>query len=378
MRRLGDVMDDEKWMKRALRLAEAGRGRTSPNPVVGAVLVKRGEVVGEGYHAKIGEAHAEIVALRQAGEKARGAVLYLNLEPCTHYGKTPPCVPQVIKAGLKRAVIGMEDPNPLVNGKGIELLRKSGLDVKLGVLGKECQRLNEAFCKYIVKREPFVVLKVAATLDGKIATRNGDSKWISGEAARRFVHRLRDQVDGVLVGIGTVLKDDPLLTARMKEGREPYRIVLDSRLKIPEEAKVFEHSPSEVILATTGSAPHEKIERLEKRGVRVLIVDSKEGRVDLRSCLSKLGEIGMMNLLVEGGSQVNGSFLDEGLIDKFLLFLSPRWVGDPQALGIFGGRGVSTLKEAIGLKEIKTKRIGEDIFVEGYLEWGTKSCSPES
>jgi len=371
-------MDDEKWMKRALRLAEAGRGRTSPNPVVGAVLVKRGEVVGEGYHAKIGEAHAEIVALRQAGEKARGAVLYLNLEPCTHYGKTPPCVPQVIKAGLKRAVIGMEDPNPLVNGKGIELLRKSGLDVKLGVLGKECQRLNEAFCKYIVKREPFVVLKVAATLDGKIATRNGDSKWISGEAARRFVHRLRDQVDGVLVGIGTVLKDDPLLTARMKEGREPYRIVLDSRLKIPEEAKVFEHSPSEVILATTGSAPHEKIERLEKRGVRVLIVDSKEGRVDLRSCLSKLGEIGMMNLLVEGGSQVNGSFLDEGLIDKFLLFLSPRWVGDPQALGIFGGRGVSTLKEAIGLKEIKTKRIGEDIFVEGYLEWGTKSCSPES
>ena len=378
MRRLGDVMDDEKWMKRALRLAEAGRGRTSPNPVVGAVLVKRGEVVGEGYHAKIGEAHAEIVALRRAGEKARGAVLYLNLEPCTHYGKTPPCVPQVIKAGLKRAVIGMEDPNPLVNGKGIELLRKSGLDVKLGVLGKECQRLNEAFCKYIVKREPFVVLKVAATLDGKIATRNGDSKWISGEAARRFVHRLRDQVDGVLVGIGTVLKDDPLLTARMKEGREPYRIVLDSRLKIPEEAKVFEHSPSEVILATTGAAPQGKIERLEKKGVRVLIADSKKGRVDLKSCLSKLGEIGMMNLLVEGGSQVNGSFLDEGLIDKFLLFLSPKLIGDPQALGIFGGRGVSNLRETVALKDIRARKIGEDIFVEGYLEWGMRSCSPES
>jgi len=371
-------MNDEQWMKRALRLAEAGRGRTSPNPVVGAVLVKRGKVVGEGYHAKIGGAHAEIIGLHQAGEKARGAVLYLNLEPCTHYGRTPPCVPQIIKAGVKRVVIGMKDPNPVVNGKGIEALKESGLDVKVGVLGKECRRLNEAFCKYILKKEPFVVLKVAATLDGKIATRNGDSKWISGEASRRFVHKLRDEVDGVLVGIGTVLRDDPLLTARMKEGREPYRIVLDSRLKIPEEAKVFENSPLEVILATTGSAPQDKIERLEKRGVRVLIIDSKEGRVNLRSCLSKLGEIGIMNLLVEGGSRVNGSFLDEGLVDKFLLFLSPKLIGDPQSVGIFGGRGVSNLKEAVGLKEIKTKRMGEDIFVEGYLEWATGPCSPES
>jgi diaminohydroxyphosphoribosylaminopyrimidine deaminase/5-amino-6-(5-phosphoribosylamino)uracil reductase len=371
-------MDDDKWMKRVLHLAEAGRGKTSPNPVVGAVLVKRGKVVGEGYHAKIGEAHAEIIALRQAGERARGAVLYLNLEPCTHFGKTPPCVPEVMKAGLKRAVIGMEDPNPVVNGKGIEALRKSGLDVRVGVLREECRKLNEAFCKYILRKQPFVVLKVAATLDGKIATRNGISKWISGEASRRFVHRLRGQVDGVLVGIGTVLRDDPLLTARMKGGREPYRIVLDSRLKIPEDAKVFEHSPSEVILVTTGSAPLEKIERLEKTGVQVLITDSKEGKVDLRTCLDKLGEMGLMNILVEGGSQINGSFLDEGLIDKFLLFLSPRCLGDPQAPGIFGGRGIFSLKEAVALKEIKTKRIGEDILVEGYFEWGKKPCSQES
>ena len=371
-------MNDEKWMKRVLRLAEAGRGRTSPNPMVGAVLVKRGQVVGEGYHAKIGEAHAEIIALHEAGERAREAILYVNLEPCTHFGRTPPCVSKVIKAGLKRVVIGMEDPNPLVNGKGIEALRKSGVDVKVGVLGGECRKLNEAFCKYILKKQPFVVLKIAATLDGKIATRNGESKWISGEASRRLVHRLRERVDGVLVGIGTVLKDNPLLTARTKKGKEPYRIVLDSRLKIPEDAKVFEHSPSEVILATTRSAPHEKIERLEKKGVRVLIIDSKEGRVDLGTCLNKLGEIGLMSILVEGGSQINGSFLDEGLIDKFLFFLSPKWLGDPQAPGIFGGRGVSNLKEAVGLKEIRTKRIGEDIFVEGYLEWGTRSCSPES
>jgi len=371
-------MDDEKWMKRALRLAEAGKGRTSPNPLVGAVLVKRGIVVGEGYHARIGEAHAEIVAFRQAGNKARGAVLYVNLEPCTHYGRTPPCVPQVIKAGVKRVVIGMEDPNPEVHGKGIKALKKVGIDIKVGVLEKECRRLNEAFCKYILRKQPFVTLKVAATLDGKVAARNGDSKWISGEASRRFVHKVRDQVDGVLVGIGTILRDDPLLTARRKEGREPYRIVLDSRLRIPEEARVFEHSSSEVILATTELAPHEKVERMEKRGIRVLIIDSKDGKVDLRSCLTKLAEIGVMNLLVEGGSQVNGSFLDEGLIDKLLLFLSPRLMGDPRALGIFGGKGVSNLNEAVAIKEIRTKRIGEDIFVEGYLRWGTKSCSPES
>jgi diaminohydroxyphosphoribosylaminopyrimidine deaminase/5-amino-6-(5-phosphoribosylamino)uracil reductase len=336
--------------------------------MVGAILVKDGKVVGEGYHAKTGEAHAEIIALQQAREEARGAILYLNLEPCTHYGKTPPCAPQVIEAGVKRVVIGMEDPNPLVKGKGIEILRKAGLDVAVGILEKECRRVNEAFCKYILKKEPFVILKVAATLDGKMATRNGDSKWISGEASRRFVHKLRDQVDGVMVGIGTVLKDDPLLTARIRGGRDPYRIVLDSRLKVPEEAKVIGTSPSKAIIATTELAPKDKIEKFEKRGVQVLVLDSKEGRVNLKSCLSKLGEIGMMNLLVEGGSQVNGSFLDEGLIDKLLLFLSPRLIGDHQALGIFGGRGVFILPKAIVLKEIKTKRLGEDILLEGYLE----------
>jgi diaminohydroxyphosphoribosylaminopyrimidine deaminase/5-amino-6-(5-phosphoribosylamino)uracil reductase len=361
-------MDDQQWMKRALHLAEKGRGRTSPNPMVGAILVKDGKVVGEGFHAKAGETHAEIIALQEAREEARGAILYLNLEPCTHYGKTPPCAPQVIEAGVKRVVIGMEDPNPLIKGKGIEILRKAGLDVEIRILEKECRRLNEAFCKYILKKEPFIILKVAATLDGKMATRNGDSKWISGEASRRFVHKLRGQVDGVIVGIGTVLKDDPLLTARIMGGRDPYRIVLDSRLKVPEEAKVIGTTPSKAIIATTELAPKDKIEKFEKKGVQILILDSKEGKVNLKSCLFKLGEIGMMSLLVEGGSQVNGSFLDEGLIDKLLLFLSPRLIGDHQAPGIFGGRGISNLQEAIALKEIKTKRIGDDILLEGYLE----------
>lgn len=370
------MKDDERWMKRAIRLAEKGRGRTSPNPMVGALLVKEGSVVGEGFHAKVGEAHAEIHALNQAGEEARGATLYLNLEPCTHYGKTPPCTPAVIEAGVRRVVIGMEDPNPLVRGKGLENLEKAGLEVDVGILEKECRRLNEAFCKYILEKEPFVILKVAATLDGKIATRDGNSKWISGKASRRFVHKLRDQVDGIVVGIGTVLKDDPMLTARIKGGRNPYRIILDSRLRIPEEAKVIEISPSKTIIATTELASKDKIERLEKKDVRILILDPKQGRVNLKQLLSRLGEMEMMSLLLEGGSQINGSFLDEGLIDKIFLFLSPKIIGDQQALGIFGGRGITNLKEAIFINEIKARRIGEDILLEGYAKtW--LHCLPE-
>ena len=371
-------MNDEQWMRRAIRLAEKGKGRTSPNPMVGAILVKDNKVVGDGYHAKAGEAHAEIVALERAGEEGRGATLYLNLEPCAHYGKTPPCAPRVVQGGVKRVVIGMEDPNPLVKGKGIEVLKGAGLEVQVGMLEEECWKLNEAFCKYILQKVPFVILKAAATLDGKIATRSGDSKWISGEASRRLVHRLRNQVDGILVGIGTVLRDNPLLTSRIRGGRDPYRIVLDSRLRIPEEANVIGMSPSKVIIAATESAPGERIEKLEKRGVRVLTLDSREGRVDLKSCLSKLGEMGITSLMVEGGSQVNGSFLDEGLIDKLILFLSPRVIGDEQAPGIFGGRGVSRLQEAVCVREIRVKKVGKDVIVEGYFASERKQCSLES
>ena len=360
-------MDDEFWMRRALRLAEKGRGRTSPNPMVGAVLVKDGKTVGEGYHVKAGEPHAEILALGKAGDQAKGATLYLNLEPCTHYGKTPPCAPAVIEAGVDKVVVGMEDPNPLVKGKGVASLKQAGLDVSVGTLENECRKLNEAFCKYILQGEPFVILKVAATLDGKLATRNGESKWITGEDSRRFVHRLRNQVDGVVVGIGTVLKDDPMLTARIRRGRDPYRIILDSRLRVSEKAKVIDLDPSKTIIATTGMAPREKIEILEKKGVRILIIDSKLGKVDLKACLIKLGELGMTSLLVEGGNQINGSFLDENLIDKILLFFSPKLIGDPLAPGIFSGAGVASLKEAISIKDLKVRKMGEDLLFEGYL-----------
>jgi len=246
-------------------------------------------------------------------------------------------------------------------------LKQAGLNVKIGVLEKECHRLNEAFSKYIVKHEPFIILKVAATLDGKLATRNGESQWITGETSRRFVHRLRDQVDGVVVGIGTVLKDDPMLTARIRGGRDPYRIVFDSRLRIPENAKVVDLSPSKTIVATTEMASQDKIARLRKKGVRILISDSKSGKVDLKVSLLKLGEMGMMNLLVEGGSEISGSFLDQGLIDKIFFFLSPRLIGDPLAPGMFSGGGFASLKGAISIKDLKVRRIGEDILLEGYL-----------
>jgi diaminohydroxyphosphoribosylaminopyrimidine deaminase/5-amino-6-(5-phosphoribosylamino)uracil reductase len=368
-------MTDEQWMRQVLRLAQKGRGRTSPNPVVGALVVKGGKVVGQGYHARAGEPHAEILALQQAGEKARGATLYVNLEPCSHYGRTPPCAPRVIEAQVKKVVIGMEDPNPLVKGKGIGSMRQAGLSVRMGVLEKECQTVNEAFCKFIIEKEPFVILKVASTLDGKIATQGGDSKWITGEKSRRFVHGLRDQVDGVLVGIGTVLRDDPLLTARIRGGRDPYRIVLDSRLRIKEGARVFGKDPSQVILCTTQEGSKDKMARLEKRGVQILIVDAKHQRIDLKACLGRLGAMGIMTLLVEGGSKVNGSFLDERLVDKFYFFLSPKWIGDQEAPGIFGGHGIKDLREVVTLKDIRARRVGEDFLLEGYLVKGSDPCS---
>lgn len=355
-------------MMKVLHLAERGRGRTSPNPMVGAILIRDGLRVGEGYHQRAGAPHAEILAIQKAGEWARGSTLYINLEPCIHYGRTPPCVPAIIESGIRRVVIGMEDPNPLVQGGGIKALKEAGLQVEVGILEEECRRLNESFSKYILKREPFVMLKIAATLDGRIATRTGASQWISHEESRRFVHRLRDQVDGVLVGIGTILKDDPLLTTRLPGGRDPFRIILDSELRIPENARVFGSDPGKVVLVTTPGAPKEKLERLAEKVGRILLCDSREGKVDLKELLPKLGEMEMMSLLVEGGSRVYGDFFDKRLIDKVFLFLSPKWLGDPLAPGIFGGRGEEELEKALSLKEVTLRRIGEDLLVVGYPE----------
>lgn len=359
--------DDEKWMKRALLLASKAKGMTSPNPMVGAVIVKNGIVVGEGYHERAGEAHAEIVAIKRAGELARGSTLYVNLEPCTHYGKTPPCVPAIIGSGINRVVIGIEDPNPLIRGEGIRRLRQAGIEVELGILEDKSKKLNEAFFKYIIKKEPFVILKIASTLDGKIAMSDGESKWITGDKARRFVHLLRSQVDATLVGIGTILKDNPLLTSRIKGGKDPIRIVLDSQLKIPDEANVLISNPEKTIIATTNLASKEKIEKFQDKGIKILCLEPKEGRVNLKHLLTELGKMNITSIMVEGGSRVNGSFFDEGLIDKMILFISTKLIGNDQALGMFGGKGVSSLKEAKKLKNSKIRRFGEDFCIEGYF-----------
>lgn len=366
---------DEYWMKQALRLAEKGRGHTSPNPMVGAVLIKGDKVVGKGYHRRAGEAHAEAIALREAGQEAKGATLYINLEPCSHFGRTPPCAPALIEAGVVRVVVGTEDPNPLIKGKGLEMLRNAGIEVTVGVCGDVSRRLNEAFFKYIQTKEPFVILKIAATLDGKIATKHGESKWITGEPSRRFVHQLRSRVDGLLVGIGTILKDDPLLTARIRGGRTPFRVILDSCLRMPEKAKVIEEGPEKTILVTTELALKEKIDFFAKKGVNVLVLDSLGRKVNLKSLLKTLGEMEMTSLMVEGGSAINGSFLAQGLVDKIYLFLSPKFLGGGGALGIFGGEGVERLSDAVSLDRMNIKRIGEDLLIEGYPK---KICSQES
>ncbi len=333
--------------------------------MVGAVLVKEGKVVGEGYHFRAGGPHAEVHALSQAGEKARGATLYINLEPCCHFGKTPPCAPAVIQAEVKRVVVGMEDPNPLVQGRGLEMLRKAGLEVEVGLMEPDCRRLNEAFIKYVRTQQPFVTLKIASSLDGKIATEQGESKWITGEKSRRLVQRLRSGMDGILVGIGTILKDDPMLIPHLRGERYPYRIILDSQLRIPDQAKVFGKNPEKVIVATTEGASPERVETLKRKGTHVLIVDAVQGEVNLRTLLLRLGEMGMASLLVEGGSRVNGSFLKERLIDKIILFYAPKLLGG-KSLEMFGGKGVEKLEDALPINIIEVKKVGEDILIEGY------------
>jgi diaminohydroxyphosphoribosylaminopyrimidine deaminase / 5-amino-6-(5-phosphoribosylamino)uracil reductase len=359
---------DEQWMRRALHLAR--RGRTSPNPMVGAVVVKAGKVVAEGYHVAAGLPHAERIALDRAGKGARGATLYVTLEPCTHHGRTPPCTPAVVESGVRRVVVAMEDPNPLVKGRGIARLRDEGIEVRKGVLERPARALNEAFCTFIVHRQPFVLLKAAATFDGRIADRTGESKWISGEASRRLVHRMRDRMDAVLVGIGTVLRDDPRLTARIPGGRDPFRVVLDSRLRIPEKARLFGENPSKVIVLTTDKASRAKADRIRKKGTEVWTLPATEAGVDLQAALMLLGSREITSLLVEGGRRVHGAFLDAGLANKIALFLAPRILGDPEAVGLFEGRGRRNLRDALPLRDMTVRRVGADLLIEGYLKAG--------
>jgi len=357
-------------MKRVLQLAEKGYGTTSPNPMVGALVVKGNMTLSEGYHEKPGMPHAEVVALEKAGPRARGATLYVNLEPCCHYGRTPPCVEKIIKTGIKRVVCAMEDPNPLVAGKGFKMLVEAGVEVKKGVLEKEARQLNEAFIKYITTGVPFVTCKYAMTLDGKIATKTGNSRWISGELSRTFVHRLRFGADGILVGVGTVIADDPLLNCRLGGNidKQPVRIIVDSGLRVPLNARLLRDKGSKTIVVTTEKCNRDYAERLQNLGVEVLIAPVKRDRVDLGWMLKAFGKRQFTSILVEGGSSIITSLVEEGIVDKFIIFIAPKIVGGIGAPTPVGGNGVDRMDQAVLLKDINIRRFEDDVAIIGYIK----------
>jgi diaminohydroxyphosphoribosylaminopyrimidine deaminase / 5-amino-6-(5-phosphoribosylamino)uracil reductase len=377
---MGNMSTDRIFMRRALFLAALGKGKTSPNPMVGAVLVKQGRVLGEGYHRRAGEDHAEVVALGQAGDQAFGATLYATLEPCSHYGRTPPCAEQIIRTGVQRVVAAMADPNPLVSGKGFERLREAGIPAESGLMEAEASALNEAYIKLITTGLPFVILKGAISLDGKIGTVTGESRWITGPPARERVHRLRNEVDAVMVGISTVLKDDPQLTVRLPSGfqRDPLRIILDSQAKLPLGARVLNlSSPAKTLVITSASAAKEKLEALKSRGAEVWCMEEEAGRIPLRPLLRRLGELKVMSLMIEGGSELNASSLREGIVDKVVLFLAPRLIGGTAAPSLIGGAGVRELADSFFLKKVSLEQIGDDIMITGYVQpSGGVQCSP--
>ena len=357
----------EKMMRHALALARKGAGRTAPNPAVGCVIVNSGTIVGEGWHRKAGTPHAEVHALRRAGSAARGADVYVTLEPCAHHGKTPPCAEALIEARVRRVFAAMEDPNPKVSGRGFEMLRAAGIEVDIGHLERESRLLNEPFIKHVTTSLPFVILKSALTLDGKTATENGDSKWITNDRSRRYVHRLRAMVDAVMVGIGTVVADDPQLTSRIAGGRDPLRVVVDSGLSIPLHVRLLHlHSASRTVIATLASSG-QKVDTLREYGAEVLPCTEREGRVDLRDLLARLGAMGVQSVLLEGGSRLAGEALRLGLIDKFLFFYAPKVIGG-DGVGLFAGKGAATMADAVALRDIKVRRFGTDIMIEGYPE----------
>lgn len=361
---------DERFMAMALELARSAKGQTSPNPLVGAVIVQDGQIVGMGAHLKAGEPHAEVHALRMAGEKAKAATLYVTLEPCSHHGKTPPCAEAVVAAGISRVVVAVLDPNPLVAGKGIRLLRDAGVEVTVGVCETEATVLNEVFFHYIRTRQPFVIVKTASTLDGKMATATGHSRWITGEAARSEVHELRRTHDAILVGVGTILADDPELTARVggeRFGRQPVRIILDSELRTPLTARIVADHLAPTWIFTTPAAPVEKRIELETKGLTVIVLDAP---LQVTDVLRELGEREITSLLVEGGAEVNGSFLQAMAIQKIISYISLKLVGGSLSPTSYGGVGFATMDKAVTLTNTSIEQVSEqDIRIVGYPQW---------
>jgi diaminohydroxyphosphoribosylaminopyrimidine deaminase/5-amino-6-(5-phosphoribosylamino)uracil reductase len=360
-------LTDEFYMRRALKLAGRGEKWVSPNPMVGAVIIKGNRIIGEGYHEKFGGNHAEINALRNASEKVEGAVFYVTLEPCTHYGMTPPCVESLIACKPARVVIGTADPNPLVSGRGIETLKKHGIEITVGILEKECRQLNERFFKFIKTRLPFITLKFAQTLDGRIAGSTGHSRWISSAFSLRFAHKLRSIHDGILVGAGTVLQDDPDLTVRLVRGRNPVRIVVDSRLRIPLKARILENQDkAKTIIATTCQASPEKRARLEEMGIEILPVGKdNDQQVNLKKLFTALGKRDISSILVEGGAGIITSTLKEKLADRVIIIIAPKIMG--KGIEAVGDLGSEIVADALRLFYKRVFRQGEDIIIDGKI-----------
>ena len=374
-RKNGDFLSyDEKYMRLAMQLAGNAIGRTSPNPLVGAVIVKDNRVVGCGWHRKAGTPHAEVHALNQAGELAQGADVYVTLEPCAHYGKTPPCAKALVEAKVKNVYGGLLDVNPKVAGKGFKILEDAGIHVEYGFLQDELRKQNEVFFKWIEHKKPFVVLKAAMTLDGKIATATGQSKWITNETSRAYGYKLRDIYDGIMVGINTVIEDNPMLTARVDGGKNPIRIVVDSSLKIDINANVVQDKSAKTIVATTDKADKDKILKLQAQNVDVIVVDKDENdKVDIEKLLDILGQqnIGQQNIcsiLVEGGATLSGSFVAKKLVDKVYFFIAPKIVGGKEAKTPVAGTGILNLQEALALKDIQIEKLEEDILIIGRVD----------
>jgi diaminohydroxyphosphoribosylaminopyrimidine deaminase/5-amino-6-(5-phosphoribosylamino)uracil reductase len=355
-------------MKRALTLANKGRGWVSPNPMVGAVVVKDGEIVGEGYHEKFGQAHAEVNALNAAGDEAIGATMYVSLEPCHHTGKTGPCTEKIFEAGIARVVVGMIDPNPQVNRKGIDFLRSKGIVVIENVLEEQARELNRAYAKFIQSGEPYILLKVAQTLDGRIASSSGHSKWVTSEDSRSTAHKMRAQYDAILVGIGTVLMDDPYLTVRKAKGASPKRIVLDSQLRVPLDANVLsDESPNKTIIVTTNSASKEKIGRIVDRGSTVLVLDADErGWVPQDVLWKELAKLGITSIMVEGGSQVHTDCLKGRHADEIVVFIAPKLLGT--GVDAIGDLGIRNMNSALELENLKIKRLDNDFMVSATFK----------
>lgn len=369
-RKNGDFLSyDEKYMRLAMQLAGNAIGRTSPNPLVGAVIVKDNRVVGCGWHRKAGTPHAEVHALNQAGELAQGADVYVTLEPCAHYGKTPPCAKALVEAKVKNVYGGLLDVNPKVAGKGFKILEDAGIHVEYGFLQDELRKQNEVFFKWIEHKKPFIVLKAAMTLDGKIATATGQSKWITNETSRAYGYKLRDIYDGIMVGINTVIEDNPMLTARVDGGKNPIRIVVDSSLKIDINANVVQDKSAKTIVATTDKADKDKILKLQAQDIDVIVVDKDENdKVDIEKLLDILGQQNICSILVEGGATLSGSFVAKKLVDKVYFFIAPKIIGGKEAKTPVAGTGILNLQEALALKDIQIEKLEEDILIIGRVD----------